>query len=155
MSTESNEIQITTPNGIIIPHGDHGLTEEHLKVIDVELADWKGELMMKVITLPEGCPDVPSALYGPSVGDDPVTEDKVKYESRNGRPGKSRLIDLPHRPARNIAMLGARTELGLMLFTAYGTQSDRLSEREWWDNSMLPHEALVAAKFWCDHALAV
>ena len=145
----------TTPNGIVIAHDDHDLKTEHLEFIDESLSDWDGSFMIKVLALPEDCPSLPSALYGPTAGDEPVTEDRVTYEKRNNRPGPSRLIDAPMRPARNMVVIGMRVEDGtLMLFTAYGTQSDTPSPREWWDAGMKPHEAVEAAKFWSEHALA-
>ena len=144
-----------TPNGIVIAHDDHDLQPEHLAFIDEALADWDGSFMLRVLTLPEGCPSLPSALYGPTAGDAPVTEDRVTYEKRNGRPGPSRLIAAPMRPARNMVVIGMRVEDGtLMLFTAYGTQSATPSPREWWDAGMKPSEAIDAAQFWSEHALA-
>ena len=144
-----------TPNGIVIAHDDHDLQPEHLAVIDEALADWDGSFLRKVITLPEGCPSIPSALYGPSAGDYTITESQVTYEVRNKRPGPSRLIDAPTRPARNIAVVGMQVEDGTMLlFTAYGTQADIVSPREWWDPSMTPDECIEAAYWWKEHALA-
>lgn len=144
----------TTPNGIVIAHDDHDLQPEHLAFIDEALADWDGSFLRRVITLPDHIESIPSALYGPSVGDQPIYEYQVTYEKRNNRPGPSRLIDLPMRPARNVAVIGMRVHDGtLMLFTAYGTQADEPSPREWWDSSMLPKEAIEAATFWSQHAL--
>ena len=145
----------STPNGIVIAHDDHDLQPSHLAFIDEALADWDGSFMLRVLTLPEDCPSLPSALYGPTAGDAPVTEDRVTYEKRNGRPGPSRLIAAPMRPARNMVVIGMRVEDGtLMLFTAYGTQSATPSPREWWDAGMKPSEAIEAAQFWSEHALA-
>ena len=144
-----------TPNGIVIAHDDHDLQPSHLAFIDEALAGWDGSFMLRVLTLPEDCPSLPSALYGPTAGDAPVTEDRVTYEKRNGRPGPSRLIAAPMRPARNMVVIGMRVEDGtLMLFTAYGTQSATPSPREWWDAGMKPSEAIEAAQFWSEHALA-
>ena len=144
-----------TPNGIVIAHDDHDLQPEHLAVIDEALADWDGSFMIRVLQLPESCPSLPSALYGPTAGDAPITEEQVTYEKRNDRPGPSRLIDAPMRPARNLVLIGMQVEDGTMLlFTAYGTQSDTPSPREWWDASMTPRAAMEAAKFWNEHALA-
>ena len=144
----------TTPNGIVIAHDDHGLDATHLTFIDQALAEWDGSFLLKVLELPDECPSLPCSLYGPSVGDEPVTEDQVTYKKRNNRPGPSRLIDAPSRPARNMVVCGMRVEDGtLMLFTAYGTQADAPSPREWWDSGMKPQEAIEAATFWSQHAL--
>ena len=145
----------STPNGIVIAHDDHDLQPPHFAFIDEALSDWDGSFMLRVLTLPDDCPSLPSALYGPTAGDAPVTEDRVTYDKRNNRPGPSRLIDAPMRPARNMVVIGMRVEDGtLMLFTAYGTQSASPSPREWWDAGMKPHEAVEAAQFWSTHALA-
>ena len=144
----------TTPDGIVIAHDDHGLQPEHLRFIDEALSDWDGSFLLTVLTLPGNCASLWCSLYGPSVGDEPVTEDQVTYEKRNNRPGPSRLIDAPVRMARNMVVCGMRVEDGtLMLFTAYGTQAEAPSPREWWDSGMKPHEAIEAATFWSQHAL--
>lgn len=141
----------TTPNGLRIAHDDHGLTAEHLAVID---AAFEGEtgFVLKLVTLPEGTPDLMSALYGPAAGDAPLSEDQVFYEVRNERPGPSRLVRKPHRPCRKMVVIGLADQ-GIV-FTSYGTQADFPSPREWWDAGMKPHEAVDAAKFWSYHALA-
>ena len=84
-----------TPTGIVIAHGDHDLKYEHLNFFDKALEGWDGSFIKKVLPLPDSCPDLPSGLYGPAAGDDPITEDRVTYEKRNKRPGPSRLIDAP------------------------------------------------------------
>jgi hypothetical protein len=161
----------TTPNGIVLAHDDHDLQPEHLAFIDEALSDWDGSFMVQVLPLPDTCESLPSALYGPSVGDEPIDEDQVTYETRNTRRGPSRLINAPTRLARNLAVIGMRIESGaLMLFTAYGTQADFASPREWWDlppldlTKLPPTEAkallyqwygncAAAADFWSQHAL--
>jgi hypothetical protein len=158
----------TTPNGIVIAHDDHDLLPEHLAYIDICLEAWDGSFMLKVLPLPAHLKSVPSALYGPEAGDDPITEDQVLYKERNDRGGPSRVINAPMRDARNIAVIGMRVEDGtLLLFTAYGTQADIVSPKEWWDYPT-PHLTLMtpedlsrwcqqaseSADFWSTHALA-
>tara|TARA_R110000824_G_scaffold18284_1_gene72697 strand:+ start:131 stop:304 length:174 start_codon:yes stop_codon:yes gene_type:complete len=54
-----------------------------------------------------------------------------------------------------MVVIGTRVQDGtLLLFTAYGTQSNTPSPREWWDAGMRPQEAIEAATFWSQHALA-
>lgn len=164
-------MRTSTPNGIVIAHDDHDLQPEHLAFIDEALADWDGSFIIRVLPLPESVQSIPSALYGPTAGDGPVTEDRVTYEKRNNRRGPSRLIDASTRPARNMVVIGMRVKDGtLTLFTAYGTQSDTASPREWWDlppvdlTKLTPHEATIVlaswykdadkgAQFWTVHAL--
>lgn len=144
-------IEVQTPNGTPVFHGDHGLTQEHLELIDSALEAAESGFHIWEIDLPEGCPDLMSALYGPSAGDAPVAEDEVVYEKRGSRPGPSRLVDRPHRPVRRMIVVGIAGP-DAKVFTAYGSQV--AAPREWWDTSMKPHEAVEAAKFWSEHALA-
>ena len=147
-----------TPNGIPVHHGDHGLKLPHLALIDDELKDWDGQFTIRIRFLPEDCPDLFSAMYGPSVGDDPIGEDEVDYEKRGNRAGPSRIIDAPHRPCRRMVIIAgpiAYPDGGdPAVYTAYGTQASDLAPREWWDASMKPLEAIEAATFWSQHALA-
>ena len=147
-----------TPGGIPLGHFDHNLDVAHLRLIDTVLEHWDGSFVAKLVQLPEGVPDLFSGLYGPAGGDPPITEDQVRYEERNARPGPSRLIALPPRPVRSMVVIagpGDRKsgwEEGCLVYTAYG--SPVIAPREWWDASMRPPEALEAAKFWAEHALA-
>ena len=150
-----------TPNGIVIAHDDHGLNADHLSFIDSALEDWDGSFIIKVLPLPATCESLPSALYGPSVGDEPIDEDQVTYVKRANRRGPSRLIDAPTRLSRNMVVIGMRVEDGsLMLFTAYGTQSETASPREWWDlppvnlTAVPPTEAKAMLEQWFDGAAA-
>lgn len=136
-----------------ILHADHGLGEQHLAIVN-SLAHEADGFFLTCLELPEGCPDLLSALYGPDAGDDPVGEDEVEYVQREGRPGKSRLIDRPHRPCRRMVVCGIGGGDAPVVFTAYGTQAEEASQREWWDASMTPAEAVVAATWWTQHALA-
>lgn len=139
---------------IIIAHADHGLTPDHVTFVEAAAQAQSGFFILNM-EMPDHLDDLPSALYGPSVGDEPITEDEVTYEKRNGRPGPSRLIDRPPRPARRMVIIGLdKGDEGIVIFTAYGTQSAEVAPREWWDTSMKPHEAAEAASFWSQHALA-
>lgn len=152
-----------TPSGIEIVHADHGLENEHFAFIDffIESTVWemKGAgfvdiehpsscLWIEVLTLPEEISSLPSTLYGPEVGDDPITEDMVTYTIRNGRLGPSRLVDLPIREARKVCVV----MMSGKILTAYGTQMNVSTPREWWDPGMRPLETLEAATFWAIHA---
>lgn len=141
-----------TPAGNTIAHDDHGLEPCHLTLIDAALDGWDGSFLMLHLEIPEDCPPLLSALYGPAAGDPPVGEDAVEYEKRNERPGPSRLVSLPHRPARKMVLIAGPGSDGPIIYTAYG--SPVIAPREWWDSSMKPHEALESAKFWSEHALA-
>jgi len=146
-------VEITTPGGVRLAHGDHGLSAEHLAFIDSYMEGRSGFFIVRVEMPPE-CPDLMSALYGPDAGDAPVSEDDVTYEKRADRPGPSRLVDLPHRPCRGMVICGIAGGKSPVLFTAYGTQAALPAPREWWDPGMKPLETLEAAQFWSVHALA-
>lgn len=145
-----------TPGGRLVFHADHDLGAEHFAVIDSWLGiDWDGQFKIGVIDLPDDCPDLLSALYGPMAGDDPIPESEVTYEKRGGRPGPSRMIDKPMRWCRKMVVVAGPAAGGKgAVYTAYGTQASVPSPREWWDSSMMPHEALEACRTWMDHALA-
>ena len=143
-----------TANGIIIGHADHGLKDEHFALIDTLLEGWEGNFQILCVEMPEGVSDLQCGLYGPAVGDDAIGEDAVTYEKRGNRPGPSRLIDRPHRPCRRMVVIAGPGRDESIVYTAYGTNALAPSPREWWDSSMKPAEAIEAATFWRDHALA-
>ena len=126
----------TTPNGIDLGHDDHGLDQPHLEFIDSVFEGKKG-FFIDVFTMPEKCTDLLCALYGPSVGDEPITEDEINYKVRNGRAGTSRLVSRAHRPARNMVVCGIAGGQSPVIYTAYGTRANTPSPREWWDKGML------------------
>lgn len=143
-----------TPNGITIAHDDHGLSEEHLRLIDERLSEWDGSFVLIHTQIPEGYPPLPSALYGPAAGDAAITEGQVVYKKRGGRAFPSRLIELPNRPARNMVIVAGPGRGGPIIYTAYGTQADSVSPREPWDKSMNDEERAEAEAFWSKHALS-
>lgn len=142
-----------TPNGIVVGHADHGLKEVHFELIDNAMHDWKGEFRIMTVGIPEGIDKVPSAIYGPSAGDEPVQENEVFYERRGNRYGPSRLIKAPYRMIDTIIVIaGPGAEGESLIYTAYGGPSP--APHEWWDKNLKPREAMKAATFWSVHALA-
>ena len=141
-----------TPGGIVIGHADHGLNDGHLRFIDTILLNWHGAFAIRHVELPPECDDLMSGLYGPAAGGAVVPESSVRYERRNGRPGPSRLIDMPERPCRMLVVIAGPGNDGPMVYTAYGSQT--VAPREWWDSSMKPTETIEAAQFWAEHALS-
>lgn len=139
-----------TPINII--HADHALDVDHLHIVETVVRKAEG-FFIEVIELPESCASLQCALYGPSVGDEPVAEVDVEYVHRAERVGPSRLVNRPTRPCRRMVVIGVGGEHP-SVYTAYGTQADSASPREWWDPTMTPAEAIVAAKYWNEHALA-
>lgn len=144
-------MSVTTPGGVPVGHADHGLTAEHLAFVDQVLAEQPEGFFVVCRELPAELPAVPSALYGPSAGDEVISEEEVTYKKRGDRPGPSRLIDRPTRPCRSLVVIGIAGDQP-RIFTAYGGPC--AAPREWWDASMRPAEAVEAARFWSEHALA-
>ena len=141
-----------TPEGTPIFHADHGLDQRHHKLIDILMSVREG-FFIDAVPLEELAGTLQSALYGPSCGDEPVTEDQVEYVKRGNRPGPSRLIDRPCRPADHMVVIGIAGD-DPKVFTAYGSIGSTVAPREWWDSGMKPSEAVEAAAFWSDHALS-
>tara|TARA_R110000751_G_scaffold20073_2_gene59233 strand:+ start:1642 stop:2133 length:492 start_codon:yes stop_codon:yes gene_type:complete len=157
MNTENTTTQ-TKP--CTFHHKDHGLTDEHTNwITDTFIPSQPDGFFLEVVRLPHNLPDLTTALYGPSEGDPPVHEDDVKYVTRGERPGPSRILvgtAFKPRACRNICIIGikAKEYKTDTVFTAYGTGSNEPTPREWWDTSLVPKEAIKAAKFWSNHALA-
>jgi hypothetical protein len=141
-----------TPGGHLLAHDDHGLEPCHLAFIDTTLEGWDGSFLMVHLDMPEECTPLLSALYGPAAGDAAVGEDEVEYEKRGTRPGPSRLVERPHRPVQMMVLIAGPGNDGPIIYTAYGSPVQ--APREWWDSGMKPLEAMAAAKFWSEHALA-
>ena len=142
-------------------HDDHGLQPEHADLIQAseEIASKNaGDFVIIVLPLPDGVESLPCALYGPAVGDDPVSGEQVTFEVRGGRDGPSRLVDKPCRPARNVVVIGIK---GGVCFTAYGSRAEEPAPMEPWDaerkhasGDISADELLKSRQFWAVHALA-
>ena len=117
-----------------IHHADHDLTENHINFIQTHptlLAMEHGSFVKTIFTLPDELESVPSALYGPEAGDEPVPNNAVLFDiRRDGAKGPSRMIEGEDRMVRNIAVIGL---VGKIAFTMYGTQASAPSPMEPWD----------------------
>jgi hypothetical protein len=132
-------------------HLDHNLTFGHLKLV-LETFGAREGFAIEQLTLPAGM-ELPSGLYGPLVGDDPIPEDAVTRASRNGRPTLSRLIDKPTRPSSTATVIFGPDANGVtVLYTMYGGPA---APREPDDPSLSEEaERQEARDFWAVHALA-
>ena len=133
-------------------HADHGLVPQHFTAIEKAVEGVQG-FFIKVISL-DGLPPLESALYGPSVGDEPVVVD-VELIVRNNRPGPSRMVRRPMKRATGLVAIGMVNEEGILLFTAYGTTGGVVAPREPWDKGLNEEEKKQAEEFWAVHALAL
>ena len=144
-----------------IAHDDHGLTPAHVELLqsDPKISEYEvGAFVLTVVSLPDGVDSLPCALYGPDAGDAPVADEDVTLEVRGDRQGPSRLIDKPHRDARNMVVIGIK---GGVCFTAYGSRATSPSPMEPWDAERKHKTGQVSAddvqraqEFWQVHALA-
>lgn len=92
-------------------------------------------------------------LYGPAMGDEAVSENRVQYQIRNGRRCASRvLIEGVARPTRTLTVIaGPAGDDSCVLYTAYGGPS---APREPGDTT-IPNGAEweQSRDFWREHAL--
>lgn len=140
---------------VILPkksHLDHGLTPQQIGWIVVHFADRTG-FFRETVELPADLGTVPSGIYGPIVGDRPVSEKEVFYATRGTRTLKSRLTKRPPRDTRFVTVIaGPVGDEPCALYTAYGGP---LAPREPGDPSMNSDaERRESALFWRDHALS-
>ena len=149
-------------------HLDHGLQPAVLdfarKTLDEATPLNDGGFCLVTVDLPEEFASVPCALYGPKMGDEPISDKDaaVKWFVRTGgqpRLSASRVMDLQLRPSRQLTVIGLKTKESNVLFTAFGGPS---ADREVGDYWMLKEAvegdtvASIAASlgFWGEHVLA-
>ena len=137
-------------------HLDHGLTMAQLAFVLKELKDTS---TFKIVTLdlPRELGTVECALYGPAMGDEPVTEDQVHYAKRGDRAECSRLVNLLPRQTSKLTAICVPdhenyAEGVIVLATTYGGPA---APREPFDVPAEQTEARAEAeKFWQEHALS-
>lgn len=105
--------------------------------------------------LPEDLGTLPGALYGPVVGDEPVSDTKCEFRVRGTRKGPSKLLNAPSRPTRICTVIAGPSkdvdEGNVALYTAYGGP---LAPKEPWDCDPESEEHTKSVAFWSSHALA-
>jgi hypothetical protein len=139
-----------------ISHCDH-VTAEILAFLARIFADRTGPFI-ETIELPPELGPICNALYGPAVGDPPITEDQVYYACRPGRLRPSRLVARPPRPTYQLTVIaGLRLDLqtGIRhecaLITCFGGPH---APREVCDLNLSEEELEQCRRFWAEHALA-
>lgn len=101
-------------------HVDHGLTEAQLHYL-LDRFTTCNAFFLETITLPEDLGTVPCGLWGPAMGDGPISESSVDYARRGDRAWRSRLVDRPTRPTRQVTVIaGPHDGSPCVLFTAFG-----------------------------------
>ncbi len=90
-------------------HMDHGFTKEQWAYIFGKFVD-RTAFFIETIELPGGLGTVTDELYGPSVGDPPVSEADVVYAKRGDRKNTSRLVLKPKRETRFVRVIAGPHE---------------------------------------------
>jgi len=148
-------ITTTTPGGVELVHGDHGLSQDHLSFVDEVMSrQEKGSFILKCVEMPEELESLYDSIYGPVNGDEPIQDDNedVYFEERVGRDIPSRLLDRePRGGARHMVIIGLSQ---VCLWTAYGSLSGVIAPKEASDPSLEGEALQEAEKFWAVHALA-
>lgn len=133
-------------------HLDRSLTPAHAAFLLSHFADRTG-FFAETVTLPDDLPDLTCGLYGPTMGDPPVT-DNVSFEVRGERAYPTRAVVAPMRPTRLLTVIaGPYKGYPCVLYTAHGGP---MAPREVGDPTLITEEARAeSAAFWAVHALAV
>ena len=130
-------------------HVDHGLTAEQLQFLLDRFAD-RDSFFIETFTLPHKLGTVPCGLYGPVMGDPPISDAEVTHATRGTRAWTSRIIDLPPRQQHEVTVIaGPHEEHACILYTAFGGP---LAPQEPDDPGCKDPEASVV--FWRTHALS-
>lgn len=132
-------------------HADHGLTPAEWGLVKEAVEAHEG-FFIAVLALPADTA-VKSALYGPSVGDEPIAESEVSYSRRGDRPGESRMVNRPQRTATHLVIIGFASA-DPAIYTAYGTTNSVVAPREPFDTTLSVEERAASEAFWREHALA-
>ena len=132
-------------------HFDHGLSSAQVDYLLATLADHRtGGVFVTTVELPVELGTVPCGLYGPTMGDPPVSDVEATLEVRGTRAWKSRLIDRPMRPTRSVTVVaGPHDGEPCIVYTMFGGPQ---APQEPDDPGCKDVEGSRA--FWRDHALA-
>lgn len=133
-------------------HLDHSLSFAHLQLLLEKFGEEEG-FAIRQLELPAGM-ELPSGIYGPIVGDSPVTDDSVTTMVRGNRPNPSRMVKKPTRPSKTATVIyGPDAKGQTVLYTCYGGPA---APREPGDASLkTPEEIQESKDFWAVHALAI
>lgn len=141
-------------------HLDHGLNEDQVNYIAARYENRTG-FFIDTFEMPADLGTVRCGLYGPVMGDPPVTEDEVHYVKRGDREYESRVLKKEEiiegplgaiRQVRTVTVIaGPYKDEPCILYTVFGGP---LSPKEPLDPSILSDEEREKSKeFWSQHAL--
>lgn len=136
-------------------HLDHNLTLAQIRHI-LKVFGERTEFFIETIELPEGLGTVECGLYGPDMGDEPITGafgDSILMVAREGRSWRSRCINKPKRQTRKLTVVaGPYKDLPCVLYTVYGGPA---APRELNDPSLPADKEAESRAYWGVHALAI
>jgi len=141
-------------------HVDHALNDLQLSwLLDtVSQRYWANTPapLIATLTLHPKIGTVPCGLYGPLMGDAPISDGPdITHAVRGERAGPSRLIDgalFPPRPTRLVTLIaGPHGDEPWVLYTAFGGP---VAPREPWDASLDDAGRAESEAFWAEHALS-
>lgn len=135
-------------------HLDHALTDAQVDFV-LGLSAKEGELTIQTVELPEELGTVPCGLFGPVMGDAPVTDSAdVEWRVRGNRKGESRTVSRAPRQVRTVTVIsGPHDGESCVLFTAFGGPQSPREPFEFADDDQ-SDAAQESRKFWAEHALA-
>lgn len=91
-------------------HVDHHLTSDQLKHIETRFAERVG-FFVETFELPTALGTVPCGLFGPLMGDSPVTDEEASWMKRGAREYPSRVIERrPRRTSKVTVVAGPHEE---------------------------------------------
>lgn len=132
-------------------HLDHSLTQSQIVYL-LDLFKDRDCFFIETVTLPEELGTVPCGLYGPTMGDLPVTENQVFYAKRGNREYTSRMrcSDASPRRVREVSIIaGPHDGHACIVYTAFGGP---VAPQEFNDPGC--KDLIKSQVFWREHALA-
>lgn len=133
-------------------HLDHGLSSEQLLYIINKFNNRTG-FFIETFQLPTTLGGIDCALYGPTMGDDPIPSCDAADVKRPGREYTSRAVVRPKRRTQLVTVIaGPHDNLPCVLYTTFGGPK---SPKEPNDPTLKDEEREESIAFWSEHALAV
>lgn len=132
-------------------HLDHGLSQDVVAYLTARFAD-RHAFFIETVELPAELGMVPCGLYGPVMGDAPITDAYCAHQKRGERAYTSRmLVDFPIRKTRLATVIaGPHEDLACILYTAFGGPA---TPKEPNDPTLAPEKLAESEEFWREHAL--
>ena len=130
----------------------HGLSEDVIEFLLRRLGDASSDgVTTQTLGLPGGH-TLPCYLYGPAMGDDPITDREVVLARRGDRTWSSRTVGASPRDISVATVVVGPHEGKRVLYTVYGGPA---APREPGDPDLPEAERAASEAFWSTHALTI